>query len=336
MEDKNAQEPEDLENGKIESVEEKSEEKKESAVKRLEEIELEKKEQEYVEENEIALEEIREKIGSSSEKGEEQKEEQKEEKDPRQLFEEHRNRPEENESGKQTAGFFGIIKGWTKNKVKEIGENIREARAGGFRKAIQPLLDKLFDEVKVKIVLDMGCGEGEILSEIVEEAKEKSKEDVMGIGLDINDKKPELSEKILKNIDLAFVRGNALESGIESGKVDVVTVFYLLQAMKTEQLQKDLLEEAKRLIKENGRIMIADVIEREGLEGLIDKVKHAGLNIRDIGAGNLFKGDIKYNIKSRDGWKKLLENCGLEIEMETDFEDRSVVFLVKVREEGTK
>lgn len=87
-------------------------------------------------------------------------------------------------------------------------------------------------------------------------------------------------------------------------------------------MQKQVLEEAKRIVPENGHMIIMDVIKREGVKGKADTIKH-----------NLLNSFATYNIRTEEGRGKFLEENGLEIEEKTEAGDRSVTFLVRVKKD---
>ena len=203
------------------------------------------------------------------------------------------------------------------NGIMEVAplREIRQGRADGILEDLTELLRKLQEGVVIRNAVDLGCGQGEIMRGIMDRLKEDNP-DVKGICID---KETHVAEDRLGD-DTVFVRGDAVDTGLAAGSVDFVNVDYLLQALD-EEMQKSVLEEVKRLISEQGHAIIMDVIDRGGIDYITDKAKHKVMN-----------AFAPYNIRTEEGWEKFLEDSGFEIEAKTYSGDRSVAFLVKVKQ----
>lgn len=274
--------------------------------------------EEKEEAEEKAKESYREKI-ESSEAGKNEDSENKEEGGEKQLTPDEMHARYRDAVAKYVQEHERPLVEKVANGIMEAGQfrEFRQIRADGILEDLSAILAKMQEGMIIRNAVDLGCGQGEIMRGLMDRLKENNP-GIKGICID---KESFVGEDRLGD-DTVFVRGDAAETDLTAGSVDFVNVDYLLQALD-EEMQKNVLEEVKRLLAEQGHAIIMDVIDRGGREGTVDKIKH-----------KLMNAFAPYNIRTEEGWEKFLEESGFEIEAKSGSGDRSVAFLVRVKREA--
>ena len=189
------------------------------------------------------------------------------------------------------------VQNWLKDRAQLMVE----------RSGINDVVEKFSDEEKIKIV-DIGGGKGHIMQEVAEANSDK---EIKTVGIDLSDyasKKVSKSDEE-KKMDSVFGEGENMP--IKNKSVEIATAYFTFQELDDDQ-QSEILEEMKRIIKDNGRIIIVDELSQEKKsEGIIAHGKNILRNVKIS----------KFNLRSGEEWEKFFEDNKLEVESSTIFGD---------------
>ncbi|MBU2529703.1 MAG: class I SAM-dependent methyltransferase [Elusimicrobia bacterium] len=182
------------------------------------------------------------------------------------------------------------------------------------------------------LYLDIGAGKGHI-PELLEYKMAENGGKGRVFGIDLADKPTKkVQERAREKRDMGstvkskdknaagFMFGEAQYLPIADKSLDGVTFFFSSHYLDDSNMNKAF-EEAKRVIKEGGHILIVEDIpetkeERENNAEFDKKV-------------NWLDEEIEYNYKSKEEWKQYLEEQGLEIVEESFFEEKTKQGVVK-------
>lgn len=164
-----------------------------------------------------------------------------------------------------------------------------------------------FDGEEIKIV-NIGGGKGHFMQEVIKDNPDK---EVKTVEIDLSDyasrKVSESGEG--KKMDSVFGEGENMP--IKDKSVEMATAHFTFQELDDNQ-QVEVLEEMKRIIKDNGRIMITDELPQEKTsDGVAVRAKNILRNLQVS----------KFNLRSENEWRKFFEDNELEIESFTVFGD---------------
>lgn len=132
---------------------------------------------------------------------------------------------------------------------------------GGERKCRQELIEPIGFEPKDKI-LDMCCGTGGATFAITQKAGEKAQI----IGMDLSWGQIRIAHKWFNKLtargnrfnNVKFIEGNVAKTGFRDGYFDKVFITHALHEMKEDE-RLDTLKEAKRILKEQGKLIVLEV-----------------------------------------------------------------------------
>ncbi|NOQ67986.1 methyltransferase domain-containing protein, partial [Patescibacteria group bacterium] len=120
------------------------------------------------------------------------------------------------------------------------------------------------DGEEIKIV-DVGGGKGQIMQEVIKDNPDK---EIKTVGIDLSDyaskKVSESGEG--KKMDSVFGKGENMP--IKDKSVEIATAYFTFQELDDNQ-QGEILKEMRRIIKDNGRIVIVDELSQEEKTGEI-------------------------------------------------------------------
>lgn len=143
------------------------------------------------------------------------------------------------------------------------------------------ILDLIPDK-QVKI-LDLCCGTG---ADILDIALQKQNTEI--IGIDLSESMLEVGkEKIAgRNIpNISFQQGDATDISLQSGSIDYIIIGLVLHEISPE-LAKKMLQEAYRLLKEDGKLII---LEWERQKSLLRRMKFEPLRFLEVVNCSTFK-----------------------------------------------
>lgn len=177
---------------------------------------------------------------------------------------------------------------WLENRAEIM------ANRSGINEAI-----KDFNSEEIKIV-DIGEGKGHIMREVIESNPDR---EIKTVGIDLSDyASREVSEsKEGKKMDSVFGEGENMP--IKDKSVELATAYFTFQELDNSQ-QSEVLEEMKRIIKDNGRVIIVDEPPQEKKEGIVARGKNILRNLKVS----------KFNLHSDEEWRNFFEENGLEVE----------------------
>ena len=152
-------------------------------------------------------------------------------------------------------------------------------------------------------VLDIGCGTGAHL-------KLYQQEKCNVFGIDLSNAMIKIAEKKLgSNANLKLC--DATESGFEDDKFDLILSSTVLHEMN-QQMRFDVLNEAKRVLKKDGRILLIDFHTGplKGFKGIYSKTI---ITISEIAAGRDHYKNYRHFMKN-GGLQSLIEHSGFIVE----------------------
>jgi ubiquinone/menaquinone biosynthesis C-methylase UbiE len=137
-------------------------------------------------------------------------------------------------------------------------------------------------------ILDIGCGEGVLCNYLANKMKKKI------TGLDISEdgfKKAKRTATLIKTSGLVrCINGDAHSMPyFESGEFDAITMVYTLHHISQPEIA---LQEIKRVLRPNGKIVTADYIIQKGV-AMTDCHKFNFLNIKELFQRAGFKLSVK-------------------------------------------
>jgi ubiquinone/menaquinone biosynthesis C-methylase UbiE len=139
--------------------------------------------------------------------------------------------------------------------------------------------------VKNKVVLDLGCGTGRFIPNLAPLAKKYIAVDISKNQLEIARRKAEAY------LNVELIRSSAHRIPLDSNSVDVIIANWFIGSVHDVSLRKNIIKEAKRIIKSNGSIYFTE-----------------------NGIGGKFKNVIKssYRKKKTNNKHKWLEEVGFK------------------------
>jgi ubiquinone/menaquinone biosynthesis C-methylase UbiE len=189
------------------------------------------------------------------------------------------------------------VQNWLKDRAELMVERSRA----------NDVVGEFNDEEKIRVV-DIGGGKGHIMQEIIKANSEKG---IKTVGIDLSDyasKKVSESDEE-KKMDSVFGEGEDMP--IKGKSVEMATAYFTFQELDDNQ-QAEVLEEMKRIIKDDGRIVIVDEFSQEKeTEGIMARGKNILRNLKVS----------KFNLHNNEEWRKFFKDNELEIESSTVFGD---------------
>jgi len=167
------------------------------------------------------------------------------------------------------------------------------------------------------VYLDVGTGKGHIVEAILNDAESENKS-VTFVGVDNRFKFPKIltnrmKEKLKK--PASFLVADAKKMPFKKRQFDGVSFFFSFHHMKKEDDIEKALDEALRVLKEDGKIFVAeDIVESENDRVVLDKIDRT-LEFCLTGDGD----DVEYHYKTPDQWKNIFKRHNLVIEKTYDF-----------------
>ena len=169
------------------------------------------------------------------------------------------------------------------------------------------VVEKFNGKEKIRAV-DSGGGKGHMMQEVIKSNPDK---EIKTVGVDLSDYASKKVSKSSEGEKMDSVFGDGENMPIKDKSVEMATAYFTFQELDDNQ-QAEILEEMKRIIKDNGRIIIVDeILQEEKAEGIIAHSKNILLNLKVS----------KFNLRSEDEWKKFFEDNELEVESSTIFGD---------------
>jgi len=163
-----------------------------------------------------------------------------------------------------------------------------------------------FDSEEIRIV-DMGGGKGHIMREIIKSNPDK---EIKTVGIDLSDYASRKVSESKEGEKMNSIFGEGENAPIKDKSVELTTAYFTFQELDNDQ-QNEVLEEMKRIIKDDGRIIIVDEPPQEKKEGIEARGKNIIRNLKVS----------KFNLHSDEEWKKFFEENGLEIKDSKAFGD---------------
>lgn len=114
-------------------------------------------------------------------------------------------------------------------------------------------IDKLLiSKIRNKVVLDLGCGNGESAKTFAPHSKKY-------FALDISKEQLELAKKTTKGIKkIKFIHSNAEKIPLPKKSVEVIILVYVLSVIQGFRKKKRVLEEIERILKKDGKIFLVE------------------------------------------------------------------------------
>lgn len=156
-----------------------------------------------------------------------------------------------------------------------------------------------FGSEEIRIV-DVGGGKGHIMREIIKSNPDK---EIKIAEIDLSDYASEKVSESKEGEKMDSVFGEGENMPIKDKSVEIAAAYFTFQELDNDQ-QNEILEEIKRVIKDNGRIIIVDEPPQEKQKGVVARSKNILRNLKVS----------KFNLHSDEEWKKFFEENGLEVE----------------------
>lgn len=150
-------------------------------------------------------------------------------------------------------------------------------------------------------IIDLGSGDGLMANYL---GLSSSKREVFGI--ELNKSRSLESEKGVKNVK--FKVGNILKTKIY--KVDVILLIHVFHHLPSLDDQVKILEACKKNLNKNGKLIIAEVIQKPLLKYIFAYI--TDVLILPIIFNNKYI-DIRIYYRSDSEWKKLFKNYGFKV-----------------------
>ena len=184
-------------------------------------------------------------------------------------------------------------------------------------KRAKELVEKLTGFVRINRgdnVVDLGAGHGEPAAEMARHGCR-----IMCVDLYTSLSKKVGNSKVKGN--MIWIQGDVTKkiASLEDNSADLVTIFYLLQALD-EEGKKTTIKKAARIVKEYGNIVIIDEIPRKFWNSW-DTIVHFGLNLAEKSK--------KYNILEQREYKQLFLEAGLSVNAEGKYGNHVLYVLQK-------
>lgn len=202
----------------------------------------------------------------------------------------------------------GRVRNKIDHKLGDSNQNWLENRAEimADRSGINEVIENFDNEEKIRIV-DIGGGKGHIMREII---KDNSDKEMKTVGIDLSDYASGKVSASKEGEKMDSVFGEGENMPIKDKSVELATAYFTFQELDDSQ-QSEVLEEMKRIIKDNGRIIIVDEPPQEKKEGIVARSKNILRNLKLS----------KFNLRSDKEWRKFFEENGLEVENSKVFGD---------------
>ncbi|MEA2098252.1 MAG: methyltransferase domain-containing protein [Patescibacteria group bacterium] len=156
------------------------------------------------------------------------------------------------------------------------------------------------------IIADIGSGKQHINEAMIK----NSSKDIKILGFDESDRATkEVSESGKGNVESFYAIGENLP--IAGNEVNVVKFDFTFQEANNEMTDK-LFKEARRVLKDNGRITIIDELPQE---------KFIDEQATEIKSKTRNRRSVKSNLHSEEEWRNIFEKNELEVENFTIFGD---------------
>ena len=164
------------------------------------------------------------------------------------------------------------------HKVSEAGpvQNWLEDRAEMMveESGVNEVIKKMGDDITI---VDVGGGKQHIEKGIIKANPDKN---IKTVGVDVSDYASSEVSKSEERGKVESVFGEGENLPIKGESVEVATAYFTFQELNNDQ-QKEILEEMKRIIKENGRIIITDELpQEETSEGVVARAKNILRNLQ--------------------------------------------------------
>ena len=115
------------------------------------------------------------------------------------------------------------------------------------------------ENIQYKQFLDIGCGDGNTLRDWVRFGTRPTN----CFGIDVIEERISEAKSISPN--MSFVCGDAKALPYKDGQFDIITLYTILSSVKSEESQKQILKEAKRVLSPHGFILVYE--QNETVEG---------------------------------------------------------------------
>jgi tRNA (uracil-5-)-methyltransferase TRM9 len=151
------------------------------------------------------------------------------------------------------------------------------------RQRLQPGVKRVIDSIHdYESVLDLGCGNGNFLRELVRRGHQAS---LLGADFSL----PLLRDAestpgvLWREIDLSQLSVNSDQLAVDSGW-DLVTMFATLHHIPSAEIRLDILQTVRRLIKEGGKFILSNwqFLNSEKLKARIQPWNKVGLSNSDV------------------------------------------------------
>jgi ubiquinone/menaquinone biosynthesis C-methylase UbiE len=154
-------------------------------------------------------------------------------------------------------------------------------------------------------VIDIGCGTGAQLRRYKDSQCEI-------FGIDTSAAMIGIAKKKL-GPEACLTLGDASKTSYPDDNFDIVIFSTVLHEMSAE-VRINVLNEAKRIVKNEGRILLIDFHPGpiKGIKGWISKFI---ISLAELGAGRIHHQNYRHFIKN-GGLLKLIDDCGIEVEQE--------------------
>lgn len=134
---------------------------------------------------------------------------------------------------------------------------------------------------KSGIVLDVGCGPGQIPLKIVE-----NNPSLNVIGLDLSNRMVDIANEIAKNSpypnNLSYMVGDASKMSFDDDSLDGVISHFFVEHLPNEEKVIDVFNEIQRVVKPNGMIYVEDIVRPPSEELLQIYLDRATYDSNDV------------------------------------------------------
>lgn len=127
----------------------------------------------------------------------------------------------------------------------------------------------LLPKVQNKIVLDLGCGTGKFMQKFY-------KETTKYYGLDLSNEQLNIAKEKVKDSNVEFICCSAEDIPLPDNSVDVIISTWVLGTILEEDRRNKVLEEMKRVLKEDGNIYLVE----NDIGGEFEEIRNRYPNIK--------------------------------------------------------
>ena len=175
------------------------------------------------------------------------------------------------------------------------------------RSKANDVVEKFDDKEKIRIV-DFGGGKGHMMQEVIKSNPDK---EIKTVGIDLSDYASRKVSESDEGEKMDSVFGDGENMPIKDKSIEMATAYFTFQELDDNQ-QSEILEQMRKIIKDDGRIIIVDEIsQEEKAEGIMARSKNILRNLKVS----------KFNLHSDKEWKKFFKDNELEVESSTIFGD---------------